>query len=260
MAPLSNAERKRRYCAKLSEERHNEIKELDRERKREKKENTIMTEEKKQENRIKERETKRLYRKKKKVLRVKIGQLAFKNRQVKGKAIKKLQRALPKTPPKRVEVIKSLFKSLSPKTKGKVTEHNIVPYNTLSQETLKLVANFYEDDSVSRVMPGKKDVISIKINSTKEKKRKRLLIDDISNVHSMYLEEHPDNPIGKSKFFQLRPLWVIPVNKQSQEVGKCVYHENVDMLCTSLINKARFEKLETDYKMVANADSIWNCL
>ena len=29
------------------------------------------------------------------------------------------------------------------------------------------------------------------------------------------------------------------------------------MLCTSLINKARFEKLETDYKTVANADSIW---
>ena len=148
-------------------------------------------------------------------------------------------------------MIKSLFKSLSPKTKGKVTEHNIVPYNTLSQETLKFVANFYEDDPVSGFM------ISTKTNGTKEKKRKRLLLDDISNVHKMYLEEHPDNPIGKRKFFQLRPLWVIPVTKQSQEVCKCVYHENVDMLCTSLVNKARFEKLETDYKMVANADSIW---
>ena len=139
-----------------------------------------MTEEKKQENRIKERERKMLYREKEKVLRVKLGQLAFKNRQAKGKVVKKLQRAIPKTPIKRVEVIKSLFKSLSPKTKGKVAEHNIVPYNTLSQETLKLVANFYEDDSVSRVMPGKKDVISTKTNSTKEKKRKRLLLDDIS--------------------------------------------------------------------------------
>ena len=91
---------------------------------------------------------------------------------MKGKAVKKLQRAFPKTPTKRAEVIKSLFKSISPKTKGNVTEHNIVLYNTLSQETLKLVANFYEDDSVSRVMPGKKDVISTKTNGTKEKKRK----------------------------------------------------------------------------------------
>ena len=90
----------------------------------------------------------------------------------------------------------------------------------LSQETLKLVANFCENDSVSRVMPGKKDVISTKTNGTKEKKRKRLLLDDISDVHRMYLEEHPDNLIGKSKFFQLRPLWVIPVNKQPQEVCK----------------------------------------
>ena len=94
-------------------------------------------------------------------------------------------------------------------------------------------------------------------DGTKEKKRKRLLLDDISNVHRKYLDEHPDHPIGKSKFFQLRPLWVIPVNKQFQEVCKCVYHEKINMICTSLVNKARFEKLETDYKIIANADLIW---
>lgn len=47
-----------------------------------------------------------------------------------------------------LELIRTLLKSLSPKTKGKVTENNIVPYNTLSQETVKLVANFFEDDLV----------------------------------------------------------------------------------------------------------------
>ena len=29
------------------------------------------------------------------------------------------------------------------------------------------------------------------------------------------------------------------------------------MICTSLVNKARFKKLETDYKIIANADLIW---
>ena len=43
---------------------------------------------------MKERERKRLQRQKKKVLKVKLGQSAFKNRQVKGKAMKKLSRAL----------------------------------------------------------------------------------------------------------------------------------------------------------------------
>ena len=78
MAPLSSAERKRRYCAKLSEERHEEVKQQDWERKREKKENTVLTEEQKEERQIKERERKRLYREKLKVLKVKLGQSAFK--------------------------------------------------------------------------------------------------------------------------------------------------------------------------------------
>ena len=105
MAPLSNTERKRRYRAKLSEERREEVKQHDQEKKREKKENTALTEEQKEERRIKQRERKRLYREKQKVLKVKVGQSAFKNRQTKGKAIKKLHKALPNTPTKRVEVI-----------------------------------------------------------------------------------------------------------------------------------------------------------
>ena len=33
--------------------------------------------------------------------------------------------------------------------------------------------------------------------------------------------------------------------------------KNIDMICTSLVNKGRLEKLETDYKIIENADSIW---
>ena len=64
----------------------------------------------------------------------------------------------------------------------------------------------YQDDPISRVLPGKKDVISTKRgDSTKEKKR-RLLLNDISNVQRTYLEQHPFQLIGKSKFFQLKSL------------------------------------------------------
>ena len=49
---------------------------------------------------------------------------------------------------------------------------------------------------------------------------------------------------------------MIPVNKQPQKDCKCVYHENISMICTALVNKARLKKLETDYKIIANADSI----
>ena len=87
-----------------------------------------MTEEQKEKRQIKERQRKRVYREKQKVLKVKLEQSAFKNRQTKGKAIKKLHKALPNTPAKRVEVIRSFFNSISPKTKVSVTERNIVPY------------------------------------------------------------------------------------------------------------------------------------
>ena len=79
---------------------------------------------------------------------------------------------------------------------------------------MELVASFYKDDSISGVLLGKKDMISTKRDEgTREKKRKRLLLNDISSVHRKYLEEHPDHLIAKSKFFQLRPFWVIPTNK-----------------------------------------------
>ena len=160
-----------------------------------------------------------------------MGSLPLKIGKLKEKPWKKLTRALPNTPTKKVDVIKTLIKSLSPSTKRKVTSNNIVPYNIISEETIKLVVSFYEDDSISRVMPGKKDVLSAADkNGAKIEKGKWLLLDDISEVHKKYLEEYPENPNGKTKFFELRLLWVIPVNKQFQEVCKCVYHEKVGMV------------------------------
>ena len=87
-----------------------------------------MTGEQKEKRQIKERQRKRVYREKRKVLKVKLEQYAFKNRQTKGKAIKKLHKVLLNTPAKRVEVIRSFFRSISPKAKVSVTERNIVPY------------------------------------------------------------------------------------------------------------------------------------
>ena len=98
----------------------------------------------------------------------------FKKRQVKGQVINKFSRALPDRPKEsRCELLKSLLKSPIPNTKQKVTTNNVVPYNILSEETTNLVNSFYEDDSTSRVMPGKKDVLlATNSNSSKIKKKK----------------------------------------------------------------------------------------
>ena len=85
MAPLSITERKRRYRAKLSEERREEVKQQDRQRKKEK--NVYCLDIGAKRIKTKERERKRLYRKKQKFLKVKLGQSVFRNSQTKGKAI-----------------------------------------------------------------------------------------------------------------------------------------------------------------------------
>ena len=54
---------------------------------------------------------------------------------------------------------------------------------------MKLIAHFYRDDSISRVMPRKNNALSVPDNnSTNMKKSKRLLLDDISEVQIKYLE------------------------------------------------------------------------
>ena len=123
---------------------------------------------------------------------------------------------------------------------------------------MKLIAHFYRDDSISRVMPRKNNALSVPDNnSTNMKKRKRLLLDDISEVQIKYLEQHPENSIEESKYFELQLLLVIPVNKQPQEACKCVYRKNVDMVLAALQNKTRAEHLKiTNYQKISNADSI----
>ena len=151
----------------LKEKRKNQVKEDNRERKKEKREQIVLTE--------------KQNKSKKEIVQEKEESLKSQTWQV----INKFSRALPDRPKEsRCELLKSLLKSPIPNTKQKVTTNNVVPYNILSEETTNLVNSFYEDDSTSRVMPGKKDVLlATNSNSTKIKKRKRLLLDDISEVH-----------------------------------------------------------------------------
>ena len=48
------------------------------------------------------------------------------------------------------------------KEKGVLSLHGPKPGPSLPQETVDNVHAFYESDKISRVMPGKKDVVSVK--------------------------------------------------------------------------------------------------
>ena len=61
--------------------------------------------------------------------------------------------------------------------------------NALSKETVNFVKVFYEVDTNSRVLPRKKDVLSSRDESKdKVKMTKRLLLDDIDNLYSKFID------------------------------------------------------------------------
>ena len=70
----------------------------------------------------------------------------------------------------------------------------------MSQETKFSVLNFYEDDEYSRLLPGKKDYISISKNVHKQK---RLILSTIHERYCAFKEKNSNSKIGFSKFCEL---------------------------------------------------------
>lgn len=106
----------------------------------------------------------------------------------------------------------------------------------ISDEIKNLITNFYESDEVSRMCPGKKDCVSIKLpNGTRDKMQKRLLLSNISEIFSHFKLEHPDVKVGFSTFALLRPKWCVPVGAAgSHNVCVCTYHQNVKLMVNTI--------------------------
>ena len=119
--------------------------------------------------------------------------------------------------------------------------------------------NFYHDDFNSRVLPGKKDVPSVRMKneSKRVKERKRYFLDDIDNLHIRFKEKYPNNQVSRTIFFQLCPVWIIPMLKQSQEVCQCICHENINLLLESLCKYIRSNHVNCDLHEIQTSDVIW---
>ena len=135
---------------------------------------------------------------------------AFKTRQAAGKAIKKAAQALPSTPRRNSEVILKLAQEnsvlIQPKCKRTL--------NFPELEMEQLVTNFYEQDDISRQMPGKKDYVTVIENGVKtqqkkkKKKKKKILLMNVSEAYQLFKQDHPSIKVGKSTFASLHPKHV----------------------------------------------------
>ena len=78
----------------------------------------------------------------------------------------------------------------------------------LPASTAEKVQFFYEDDAHSRLMPGRKDFVTIKKNVHKQK---RFLLCNLHELYVLFKEQNPVLKIGFSKFCSLCPKWCITV-------------------------------------------------
>ena len=142
-------------------------------------------------------------------------------------AKRRVERVLPKSPRKKRAVMTKLISNLLKKKNNEVRKPREDP---LSQK----VRQFYECDSISRVMPGKADVIVVRENGVKETKQKRHMIMTLKETYEQFQIDHPSCNIGKSKFAQLRPQHVLLSSQMPRNVCGCKYHNNIILLTESL--------------------------
>ena len=113
--------------------------------------------------------------------------------------------------------------------------------NPLSPETVNLVINFYQSDEFSRMMPGKKDYVSIKKN---QHVQKRLLLLNLNELHVAFKKDYPNVKVSLSKFCTLKPKWCITTNASgTHNVCVCIHHQNTKFL----IDAIRWNKSYKDF-------------
>ena len=126
--------------------------------------------------------------------------------------------------------------------------------NALTQETLALVDDFYHNDDVSNIMPGKADTISIMKDGVRTTLQKRHMTMTIGEAYALFQEDHHPDLLRKSKFAELRPKDVLLVSKYPQNVCGCRYHTNMCLLLSAL-NK----KLPQIFPVYSRAEFLAQC-
>lgn len=109
--------------------------------------------------------------------------------------------------------------------------------NPINMEIKKKVADFYEDDEISRQLPGKNDCLKVYCEETKSKetKQKRLMLGTLKESYEEFKKVYPNDRIGFSKFAQFRPKHCVqPGSNGTHTVCVCTIHQNVKLMIDAI--------------------------
>lgn len=89
--------------------------------------------------------------------------------------------------------------------KGILSSPNVKCGHRLSSNTEMLIKEFFMNDEFSRQMPGKKDFVSIRTPTGRVHEQKRLLLNNLKELHALFKEKNSSVKVSFSKFATLRP-------------------------------------------------------
>ena len=119
---------------------------------------------------------------------------------------------------------------------GKVNIERKKYKSRLSAGTEDKVTKFFLDPSVSRVLPGQNDNISVKPKNggPREKLQKQVLNTALHQAYQKYQEENPENQVSLSQFCKLRPGNVVLMGSSgTHQRCTCVKCENPKLMIST---------------------------
>lgn len=100
-------------------------------------------------------------------------------------------------------------------------------------ETVNLVTSFFTSDEISKLLPGKKDFVSVRdsVSNVRKHEQKRLVLGNLREIYEEFKKENPSIKIGFSKFAELRPKQcVLAGSSGTHTICVCTYHQNMKLI------------------------------
>ena len=118
------------------------------------------------------------------------------------------------------------------KDKGILSSPDPRPSHTIPQETSDLVIGFYKSDGCSRLMPGKRLLVSKTWTwHGRTQVQKQLILCHLRELYQLFKEKHPHEQVGLSKFVELRPKHCVLAGASGTHlVCVCTIHQNVKLM------------------------------
>jgi len=120
--------------------------------------------------------------------------------------------------------------------KGKECQRNLCAFSAITRpnfnrhilsDTLRsIVITFYEDDEISRMMPGLEDSISVRVEGNRQHFQKRLMLSSLKEAYLEFKKRNPCVKVGFEKFISLRRKHCIKLGVGNQQnVCVCAFHQ-----------------------------------